>query len=125
MRAVKYSAVLVLVALSLSLAAFAKNSSNEGKFTLWDSAVVGSTQLAPGDYKATWEGSGPVVQVKILQGKNVVATGPAKLVDNPSRQDAVTVKGSSGARTVDEIDFGGARKGLVFSSQATAQNQSQ
>src|SRR5262250_789881 len=101
MRAVKYSAVLALVAFSLSLAAFAKNS-NEGKFTLWDSAAVGSTQLAPGDYKATWEGSGPDVQVKILQGKNVVAAGPAKLVDNPTRQDAVIVKGSSGARTVDE-----------------------
>lgn len=124
MRAVKYSAVLALLAFSLSLAAFAKDR-NEGKFTLWDSASVGSAQLAPGDYKATWEGTGPEVQVKILQGKNVVATGPARLVDNPSRQDAVTVNGSSGARTVGEIDFAGARKGLVFGSQAAAQNQSQ
>lgn len=124
MRAVKYSAVLVLVAFSLSLAVFAKDK-NEGKFSLSDSAVVGSTQLAPGDYRATWEGSGPEVQVKILRGKNVVATSSAKLVDNPSRQDAVTLKGNSGARTVDELDFAGARKGLVFGSQATAQNQSQ
>jgi hypothetical protein len=124
MKAVRYSAVLALVALSLSFSAFAKDK-NEGKFTLSDSAVVGSTQLGPGDYKATWEGSGPEVQVKILQGKNVVASGSAKLVDNPSRQDAVTVSGSAGARTVDEIDFSGARKGLVFGSQATAQNQSQ
>lgn len=124
MRAVKFSAVLAFVAFGLSLAAFAKDR-NEGKFTLWDSAVVGSTRLAPGDYKATWEGSGPEVQVKILQGKNVVATGPAKLVDNPSRQGAVTVNGTSGARTVGEIDFAGAGKGLVFGSQASAQNQSQ
>ena len=124
MKAVRYSAVLALVALSLSLSVFAKDK-NEGKFTLSDSALVGSTQLRPGDYKATWEGSGPEVQVKILQGKNVLASGSAKLVDNPSQQDAVTVSGSASARTVDEIDFSGARKGLVFGSQATAQNQSQ
>jgi len=124
MNVVKYSAVIAVAALSLSLGAFAKDR-NEGKFTLTDPAVVGSTQLSPGDYKATWEGSGPDVQVKILQGKNVVATSSAKLVDNPSRQDAVTVKGNGGTRSVDEIDFSGARKGLVFGSEATAQNTSQ
>ena len=73
MKFMKYSAVLALVAFSLSLGAFAKDR-NEGKFTLSDPATVGSTQLKPGDYKATWEGSGSDVQVKILQGKNVVAT---------------------------------------------------
>lgn len=122
MKAVRYSTGLALIALSLSLSALAKDK-NEGKFTLTDGASVGSTQLGPGDYKATWEGSGPDVQVKILRGKNVVATTSAKLVDNPGRQDAVTVKGSSGSRSVDEIDFAGAQKGLVFGSQATAQNQ--
>jgi hypothetical protein len=122
MKLVRYSAVLALVALGFSLSALAKDK-NEGKFTLEDPASVGSTQLGPGEYKATWEGSGPDVQVKILQGKNVVATTSAKLVDNPARQDAVTVRGNGGVRSVDEIDFAGAHKGLVFGSQATAQNQ--
>ena len=121
MKSVKYSAVLALVAFTLSLTAFAKDR-NEGKFSLVDPASIGSTQLHPGDYKATWEGTGSDVQVKILQGKNVVATSPAKLVDNPTRQDSVTVKGDVGARSIDEIDFSGARKGLVFGSATTAQN---
>jgi hypothetical protein len=120
MKLVKYSAVLALVAFSLSLTVFAKDR-NEGKFTLDDPATLGSTQLHPGDYKATWEGTGSEVQVKILQGKNVVATTSAKLVDNPSRQDSVTVKGEAGSRSIDEIDFAGARKGLVFGSATTAQ----
>jgi hypothetical protein len=49
---------------------------------LADSGQVGSTQLKAGDYKAIWDGTGKDVQVKILQGKNVVATVPAKLVDD-------------------------------------------
>ncbi len=120
MKFAKYSAVLALVAFSLSLSAFAKDK-NEGKFNLADPASVGSTQLRPGDYKAVWEGTGSDVQVKILQGKNVVATSSAKLVDNPTRQDSVTVKGEVGARSIDEIDFAGARKSLVFGSSTTAQ----
>lgn len=122
MKFMKYSAVLALVAFSLSLGAFAKDK-NEGKFTLSNPASVGSTQLRPGDYKVTWEGSGSDVQVKILQGKNVVATSSAKLVDNPTRQDSVTVSGDSGARTIDQIDFSSGHKSLVFAVQPTAQNR--
>ena len=122
MKSVKYSAVLALVAFSLSLGAFAKDK-NEGKFTLSNPASVGSTELRPGDYKATWEGSGSDVQVKILQGKNVVATSSAKLVDNPTRQDSVTVSGDNGVRTIDQIDFSSGHKSLVFASQPTAQNR--
>ena len=122
MKCVKYSAVLALVAFCLSLSTFAKDK-NEGKFTLSNPASVGSTQLRPGDYKVTWDGSGSDVQVKILQGKNVVATSSAKLADNPTGQEAVTVSGDSGARTIDQIDFSSGHKSLVFASQPTAQNR--
>jgi hypothetical protein len=124
MKFVKYSAVLALVAFTLSLGAFAKDkSNNEGKFTLGDTAQVGSTQLKPGDYKAVWDGTGPDVQVKILQGKNVVATTSAKLVDKSYAQDAVTLgPGSGGVKTLDEVDFGSRNKALVFGSATTAQN---
>jgi len=121
MKFVKYSALLALVAFSLSLGAFAKDK-NEGKFTLSDSAQVGSTQLKPGTYKATWEGTGSDVQVKILQGKNVVATTSAKLVDQSQGLDSVTLRNNGGTKTVDEIDFGGQHKALVFNSQETAKN---
>jgi hypothetical protein len=120
MKFSKHVALFVLVA-GLSLTAFAKDK-NEGKFTLNDSVQIGSTQLKPGDYKATWEGTGSDVQVKILQGKSVVATTSAKLVDRPSGQDSVTIGNANSTRNLQEIDFGGLRKALVFASAETAQN---
>ena len=121
MKFVKYSALLALVAFSLSLVAFGKDK-NEGKFTLNDPTQIGSTQLKPGVYKATWEGTGSEVQVKILQGKNVVATASAKVVDSPQGVDSVTLGTAGTTKTLEEIDFGGQHKALVFSSQETAKN---
>jgi hypothetical protein len=121
MKFVKYAAVLGLVTLSMSLGAFAKDK-NEGKFRLSNSVQVGSTELKPGDYKATWEGTGSDVQVKILQGKNVVATTSAKLVEKSASQDSVTVGNANSSRALQEIDFGSLRKALVFGSEVTAQN---
>jgi hypothetical protein len=118
MKFVKYVALFGLVSL-LSLGAFAKDK-NEGKFTLHDSVQIGSTQLKAGDYKAAWDGTGDV-QVKILQGKNVVATVPAKLVDKTDSQDSVIVGNANSARNLEEIDFGGLKKALVFNSAETAQ----
>ena len=121
MKFVKQVAVFVLVALSLTLGALAANK-NEGKFTLSDSVQLGSTQLKAGDYKATWEGSGADVQVKILQGKDVVATVPAKLEDRQSRQSSVAINNSNGTKTLQEVEFGGLGKALVFGSEV-AQNK--
>ena len=118
MKVMKYGALLAVVTLSLSLGLFARDK-NEGKFTLGDSVQVGSTQLKAGDYKATWDGTGPDLQVKILQGKNVIATAPAKLVDGPSGQDSVTVDDSS--KSLQEIHFGSQHKSLVFSPAAPPQ----
>src|SRR5438445_7058820 len=118
MKFMKYSAVLALVAFSLSLGGFAKDR-NEGKFTLSNPASVGSTQLQPGDYKATWDGSGSDVQVKILQGKNVVATTSAKLVqkEQPAPYSAVTLSNpSNGTATLNELSFNKRKESLVFGS---------
>jgi hypothetical protein len=120
MRFVNYVAVFAVVAFGLSLSAYAKTT-NEGKFTLTDPATVGTTHLKPGDYKATWEGSGSHVQVKILHGKDVVATTSAKLADNPAKQDAVGTTQDHGTKKLEEIDFAKAQKSLLFGSKATAQ----
>jgi hypothetical protein len=122
MKFAKYAALVALATFVLSLGAFAKDK-NEGKFTLSEPAQVGSTQLKPGDYKATWEGSGSDVQVKIQQGKNVVATSSAKLVSKPNGTDAVTLGNANGStKTLDEVDFSKTKQALVFSSSETAQN---
>jgi hypothetical protein len=120
MKAVRWIAMLAVVASGLTLSAFAKDK-NEAKFTLSDTAVLGSTQLKPGDYKAQWDGTGPDVQVKILKGKEVVASAPAKLIDkkNASGTNAVTFGTGNGARSLDEVDFNSGKQSLVFSGAAT------
>ena len=121
MKFVKYSALLIFVAFALSSGVFAKDR-NEGKFSLTEAAQIGSTQLKAGDYKVTWEGTGSDVKVKILQGKDVVATTSAKLVNRSLPHDAVTLGGASGMKTLEEIDFAGKGQALVFASAETAQN---
>src|ERR1700751_3383652 len=123
MKSLKFGALALVAAVLLSMGAFAKDKKdkNEGKFTLADSAQIGSTQLKPGDYKAEWDGTGSDVQVKILQGKNVVATTSGKLVDKPIAQDSVTLGGGSASKTVDEIDFAHFHKALVFGTAQTAE----
>jgi hypothetical protein len=120
MKSLKFGALALAAAVILSMGAFAKDK-NEGKFTLTNPAQIGSTQLKPGDYKAVWEGTGSDVQVKILQGKDVVATTSAKLVDKQNTSDSVTLGGADNVKTVDEIDFARAKKALVFGSAQTAQ----
>ena len=117
MKCVKYVAVLATLILGLSLGAFAKDK-NEGKFTLPDTAKVGSTELKPGDYRVEWQGSGDAVQVKILEGKKVVATTTGKLVERkePARSDAVTLDDQTNAKILREIDFGNRKESLVFES---------
>jgi hypothetical protein len=124
MRFAKYSVWFALLAVCISMSAFAKDK-NEGKFTLSSPAQVGSTQLQPGDYKATWEGSGEDVQVKILQGKSVVATTSAKLVQNqqPAPYSAVTLSTpTNGRATVNGLSFDRRKESLVFSSAESAKN---
>ncbi len=124
MRFAKYSVGLMLVAMCISLSAIAKDK-NEGNFTLSSPAQVGSTQLQPGDYKATWDGSGSDVQVKILQGKNVVATTSAKLVqkEQPAPYSAVTLSNpSNGTATLNELSFNKRKESLVFGSAENAKN---
>ena len=55
---------------------------------------VNGTKLKPGEYKLQWEGSGPNVELSIMQGKNVVAKVPARVVElpTPSANDAAVVR---------------------------------
>jgi len=86
---VSKSAVMGLAVL-LASSAFAGTKAH---LQLQSDTTVNGTKLKPGDYKLEWEGSGPTVEVSILQGKNVVAKVPAKLVDlkAPSANDAAIV----------------------------------
>lgn len=51
--------------------------------------TVAGTQIAPGQYHLTWEGTGSDVTVSFLKGSKTVATAPAKLVNASNNEPAI------------------------------------
>ncbi len=112
----KFSAVskgLILgLALMLASSAFA---ASKGSLQINNPTMVNGTKLKPGDYKIQWDGTGPSVELSIIQGKNVVAKVPAKLVNldaAASNDAAVTEKNSDGSSTLAGIRFQGKKFAL-------------
>ena len=64
-------------------------SKNSANVSLDQPVNVAGTQLAPGQYKLSWEGTGPDVTVVFTQGKKTIATTSAKLVSNRNNQEAI------------------------------------
>src|ERR1700721_233159 len=93
MKFVERLTSFAIVALVLSLSAFAKDG-HSGKFTLSETVQVGSTQLAPGDYKAEWNGPANDVKIDFIKNGKTVATTQGKIqnLQTPSRYDAVLPK---------------------------------
>ena len=124
MKTGKYIAIVAVLASGLSLHAFAKDK-NETRVTLPDAVQVGTTDLKPGDYTLQWEGNGPEVQVKVLKGKSVVATVPAKLAQGTSgHANAITTRTVGNVKTLDEVDFAGGKQSLVFGEATATQSSS-
>jgi hypothetical protein len=76
---------------------------------------VNGTSLKPGDYKVQWEGSGPNVELSIMQGSKVLAKVPAHVIalDQPANDDAaVTRKNDSGTSTLAGVRFHGKKFAL-------------
>jgi hypothetical protein len=95
------------LALLLASSAFA---ATKASLQLNNPVLVNGTTLKPGEYKVQWEGSGPIVELSIMQGKNVLAKVPAHVVDlqTPSQNDAaVTRKNDSGPNTLAGVRFQG------------------
>ena len=92
--------VLLLIIPALAFAADkSANAKSETKsFTLLETAQVGSVQLAPGDYKVSFNTTGDNVPVTILRGHKTVATAQANIVaaDNSNNPGVAVEKDSSG-----------------------------
>jgi len=104
----------IVLGLALLLASSAL-AATKGSLQLTDHVTLNGTTLKPGDYKVQWEGSGPNVEVKILQGKNVLATVPAHVIElpTPSTNDAaVTRKNDSGPSSLIGVRFEGKKFAL-------------
>lgn len=101
----KISLSLAAVALMLPLSALAANK-NSSNVVIPDNVVVNGKQIQPGTYKVEWNGTGPNVEVSILQGHKTVAQAPARIVDKSYEQQAiVTHQNNSGANVLDQIQL--------------------
>jgi hypothetical protein len=100
------------LALLLASSAFA---ATKGSLEISRPVNVNGTTLQPGDYKVQWEGAGPNVELSILQGKNVIAKVPARVVElqAPAASDAaVTHTSDSGPSTLAGLRFQGKKFAL-------------
>jgi hypothetical protein len=113
MKFATVSKSLVLgLAVLLASSAFA---GTKGNLQLNHPVTINGTQLKAGDYKVEWDGSGPNVEVSILQGKNVVAKVPAHVVDLSTASQsnaAVTKKNDDGSTTLAGVRFEGKKFAL-------------
>ena len=119
MRFVQRLTSFAIVALVLSLSAFAKDS-HSGKFTLSETVQVGSTQLAPGEYKAEWNGPANDVKIDFIKNGKTVATTQGKIqnLQKPSPYDAVLTKTlQNNTQELSEIDFGNHTEALVIGGE--------
>ena len=97
---------------------------NKSSLKLYETTTVEGKALQPGDYKVTWEGSGPTVQVTIQQGKETVATFQAHVTEQATRNTGDAYGSSSepnGSRVLTAIYPGGKRIALEVGQQSNAE----
>src|SRR6267154_3893982 len=118
MKFAQFVAALAILASVLAVNSLAKDN-HSGNFTLTDPVRVGSTELAPGRYKAEWSGPTDAVKVEILQnGKTVaVVQGQIKSLPRPAPYDSVVTKTENDSRTLDEIEFNNRMDALVLGGE--------
>ena len=119
----KFSTTLLpALALLVATSAFAANKQTKGSIELDQPATIAGHQLAAGEYKLTWDGTGSNVELMILSHGKLVATVPARFVElsRPERSNAYQAHmNADGSQSLTEIDFGGKKYALAFGDEAT------
>ncbi|MCU1334040.1 MAG: hypothetical protein JWM08_3032 [Candidatus Angelobacter sp.] len=119
--------IFATLALALTTSAFAASDSHKSSFEISAATQVNGTTIPAGEYTAKWEGSGPTVQVSIMQGRKVLATAPAEIVtlDRAASDTQAEVRnGSNGERELTALQFSGKKVSLQLGTQsAKAQNK--
>ena len=116
MKFAQFVAAFAILASVLSVNSFAKDD-HSGNFTLTDPVRVGSTELAPGHYKAEWSGPADAVKVEILQNGKTAATELGQIKNLPRPYDSVATKTESDTSALDEIDFNNRTDALVLGGE--------
>ena len=109
------------------LAAGSALAANKGSLQLQHPTNVAGKQLATGSYTVQWEGNGDQVDLKIYQGKNVVASTPARVlkVDHPIASNSAVVEANADKTyTLSEIRFAGKKFALGIANEAAGAGSS-
>jgi len=83
-----------------------------------EAVTVGSTQIAAGEYKVSYEGSAPTVKVTLTKSRSSSVVLDAKLVEGKNGGPAVTVATVNGVRVLEQMDIKGGT--LVFETPQSA-----
>lgn len=88
---------------------------NKKTLHLYDKADLEGKVLNPGDYNVEWSGSGPNVELNIVQGRDTLATVPARIVveDTSHKHDGYVLRpAKNGGQSIEELFFSGAKYDL-------------
>jgi hypothetical protein len=116
--------ILATLTLAFTVSAFAVNDTHKNNFQISTPAQVNGTQIPAGEYTAKWEGSGPAVQVSIMQGKKVLATVPAQVVtlSQPAANTQAELNNSNGNQELTELQFSGKTYSLELGAGSAKAN---
>jgi hypothetical protein len=112
--------IFLVAAVLVATSGFA---ADKASLNLLDPTTVGGKQLPAGSYKLQWEGNGEQVELKIYQGKNVIATTPAHVVtlERPVPSNAVgTARNADGSTSLTRINFAGKKYALDITGASSA-----
>ena len=113
MKASRLSTISILFAGSLLLCATAFAAKTSKKtMHLYEKAKLEGKVLNPGDYQVEWSGTGPNVELNIIQGRDTLATVPARVVaENTANENDgyVLEPAKNGGSLIEEIFFSGAK----------------
>ena len=118
--------MMIGAALALAIPAFAGGSVHKGNVAFADPVQINGKQIPAGEYRVTWEGDGPSVNLHILRNGKEVASAPAtvKQLDSKAPGDAAESRSSSGgSRELTAIRFAGKTYELNLGS-TTSQSDS-
>ena len=96
--------------LGITLLATGASAGSKGSLKLTEAVSANGMQLAKGDYEVTWDGTGPDVELNVIQSKKIVATLTARLVELSHRgpgQGYGTRKEEDGTTSLTAIYFYG------------------
>ncbi len=99
------------------------SAASKGSLKLEEAVSVNGMQLAKGEYKVTWEGTGPNVELSVIQSKKIVATVPARLVElshSGLGQGYGTRKEEDGTTSLTAIYFYGKKYELAIGQESVA-----